>query len=74
MESNHGLILKGKAEELGEKPILMPFCPPKIPYGQTESESGVSLERPAFNYLSHVTDWRFSIEVQENIFSVHGVA
>jgi hypothetical protein len=26
-----GMILKGKTEELGEKPVPVPFCPPQIP-------------------------------------------
>jgi hypothetical protein len=28
MESHHGMILTGKTEELGEKPVPVPLCPP----------------------------------------------
>jgi hypothetical protein len=35
---------QGKTEELGEKPVPVPLCPPQIPHG-----------RPAANRLSHGT-------------------
>jgi hypothetical protein len=28
MESHGGMILTGKTEELGEKPVPVPLCPP----------------------------------------------
>jgi hypothetical protein len=28
-----------KTEELGEKPVLVPLCPPQIPHGQTRDRT-----------------------------------
>jgi hypothetical protein len=30
MESHGGMILTGKTEEIREKPVPVPYCPPKI--------------------------------------------
>jgi hypothetical protein len=35
MENDSGMILQGKAEELGEKPVTVPLCPPQFPHGLT---------------------------------------
>jgi hypothetical protein len=32
MESHGGMILTGETEELGEKPVPVPLCPPQIPH------------------------------------------
>jgi hypothetical protein len=45
--SNGGMIWQGKTEELGEKPVPVPLCPPQIP--------GLRAERPAINRMSHGT-------------------
>jgi hypothetical protein len=33
MENDGGMILTGEREELGEKPVLVPLCPPQFPHG-----------------------------------------
>jgi hypothetical protein len=33
---------QGKTEELGEKPVPVPFCPPQIPHGLTRARTRVS--------------------------------
>jgi hypothetical protein len=33
---------QGKTEELGEKPVLVPFCPPQIPQGLTPDRTWAS--------------------------------
>jgi hypothetical protein len=51
LESDGGIIhLRGKTEELGEKPVPVPLCPPQIPYGLTRARIW-----PATNDLSHGT-------------------
>jgi hypothetical protein len=42
------MALTGKTEELEEKPVPVPYCPPQIP-------QGIHGERPATNRLSHST-------------------
>jgi hypothetical protein len=37
MESNGGMILTGKTEELGEERAPVPLCPSQIPQGQTRA-------------------------------------
>jgi len=37
LESDGGMILTGETEELGEKPVPVPLCPPQIPYGLTRA-------------------------------------
>jgi hypothetical protein len=44
-------ILTGKTEELGEKPVPVPLCPPQIPHGFTRARARAS----ATNNLSHGT-------------------
>jgi hypothetical protein len=36
-------IDRGKTEELGEKPVAVPLCPPQIPYGLTGRGPGPPL-------------------------------
>ena len=36
---------QGKTEVLGEKPILVPLCPPQIPHGQTRDRNRASTVR-----------------------------
>jgi hypothetical protein len=43
--------IDGKTVELGEKPVPVSYCPPKIP----GNEPGLCNERPATNRLSHGT-------------------
>jgi hypothetical protein len=46
LESNGGMIYwQGKTEELGEKPVPVPFCPPQIPYGLTRARTRASVVR-----------------------------
>jgi hypothetical protein len=41
LESDGGMIYwQGKTEELGEKPVPMPLCPPQIPHVLTGREPG----------------------------------
>jgi hypothetical protein len=37
MESHGGIILTGKIEELGEKHVPVPLCPPQTPHGLTRA-------------------------------------
>jgi hypothetical protein len=39
MENDDGMILTGKTEKLGDKPVSMPLCPPQIPYGLTRART-----------------------------------
>jgi hypothetical protein len=41
---------QGKTEELGEKPVPVPLCPPQIPHGLTQ----------AWTRASAVTGWRLT--------------
>jgi hypothetical protein len=36
MEKRGGMILTGETEELGEKSVPLPVCPPQIPHGLTK--------------------------------------
>jgi hypothetical protein len=45
---------QGKTEEVGEKPVPVPLCPPQIPRGLT-ANPGLRGGRPAANRLSHGT-------------------
>jgi hypothetical protein len=52
-ESHSGIILKGKTEELRERPVPVPLCP-QIPHGLTRVlNPSFRYERPATNHLSH---------------------
>jgi hypothetical protein len=47
---------QGKTEELREKPVPVPLCPPQISRGLTPgSNPGLRGGRPAANLLSHGT-------------------
>jgi hypothetical protein len=39
MENDCGMILTGKTEELGEKPVPAPLFPPQMPHGLTRAQS-----------------------------------
>jgi hypothetical protein len=39
------MILTGETEELGEKPVLGPLCPPQIPHGLTRARTWSSAVR-----------------------------
>jgi hypothetical protein len=48
---------QGKTEELGEKPVPVPLCPPQIPHGLTPaSNPDLRGGRPAANRLGHGAD------------------
>jgi hypothetical protein len=45
---------QGETEELGEKPVSVPLCPPQISHGLTRAQNpGLRGDRPATNHLSH---------------------
>jgi hypothetical protein len=45
---------QGKTEELGEKPVPVPLCPPQIPHGLARDRTpGLRGGRPAANRLSY---------------------
>jgi hypothetical protein len=46
MESDGGMILTGKIEELGEKPVPIPLCPPQITHGQTRARTRAFADWP----------------------------
>jgi hypothetical protein len=39
MERHGEIILTGKTEELGGKPVPVPLCPPHIPHGITQASA-----------------------------------
>jgi hypothetical protein len=39
MESDTGMILTGEIEELVQKPVPVPLCPPQIPHGLTRVQT-----------------------------------
>jgi hypothetical protein len=45
LESDGGIILTGETEELGEKPVPVPLCPPQIPHGLTRARTRASAVR-----------------------------
>jgi hypothetical protein len=45
MENDGGMMLRGKTEELGEKPVPVPLCPPQIPHGLTRARTRDSAVR-----------------------------
>jgi hypothetical protein len=49
MESHGGMILTGESEELGEKPVQMPLCPP-----QNSVEGGFTIVYPGFLHFALV--------------------
>jgi hypothetical protein len=56
MESYGGIILTGKAEELEEKPVPVPLCPPQKPtWIDLGANPVLRGERSATNDLSHGT-------------------
>jgi hypothetical protein len=57
LESDGGIIYwQGKTEELGEKPVPAPLCPPEIPHGLTGARTRASAVRGQWlNDLSHGT-------------------
>jgi hypothetical protein len=57
LDSDGGMIYwQGKTEELREKPVPVPLCPPQIPHGLNRAlNPGLCGERPATNDLSHGT-------------------
>jgi hypothetical protein len=57
---------QGKTEELGEKPVPVPLCPPQIPLG---ANPGRHVERPATNHLSHGTDLQLKASHYDQVLS-----
>jgi hypothetical protein len=56
LDSEDGIIYwQGKTEELWEKPVPVPPCPPQIPHGLIRARTRTSAVRPATNDLSHGT-------------------
>jgi hypothetical protein len=47
MEGQDGMILTGKIEELGGKPVRIPLCPPQITHGQTRARTRAFADRPS---------------------------
>jgi hypothetical protein len=45
LEKDGGMILAGETEELGEKPVPVPLCPPQIPHGLTWARTRASAVR-----------------------------
>jgi hypothetical protein len=45
MENNDGMILTVETEKLGEKPVLVPLCPPQVPHGLTQARTRDSTDR-----------------------------
>jgi hypothetical protein len=43
MENHGGMILRGKPEELGEKPVPVPLCQPQIKHGAIRARTGASV-------------------------------
>jgi hypothetical protein len=63
---------QGKTEDLGEKPVPVPLCPPQIPHSDPNANSGLRGDTPATNRLSHGTalqrkymkkKWTYLLEV-----------
>jgi hypothetical protein len=61
MENDGGMILTGENEELGEKPVPVPLCPPQIPHGLARERTRASA----------VTDRRLTIT---QVYLSHGTA
>jgi hypothetical protein len=57
MDSHGVMILKGKTELLGGKPVPMQLCPPQIPQTDPDANPGLHGKRPATNRLSHGTGY-----------------
>jgi hypothetical protein len=64
---------QGKREELGEKPVPVPLCPPQIPHGLTQSQTRAFVMRGWWhNCLSLgmasviVTNWQLWTIINEN--------
>jgi hypothetical protein len=52
LESDGGMIYcQGKTEELGEKPVPAPLCPPQIPHGLTRARTRASAVRSTLRPL-----------------------
>jgi hypothetical protein len=53
MDRYGGMSLTGKAEELREKPVPVPLCPPQITYGLIQVQTqGLHAKRMVTNCLS----------------------
>jgi hypothetical protein len=64
MELRRNEIDRGKTEELGEKPVPVPLCPPQIPHGLTRDRTRAS----AADRLSHGTASLQYLQPEEVIF------
>jgi hypothetical protein len=42
MASYGGMVLTGDTEEIGEKPVPVPLCPPQIPHGPNRMRTPAS--------------------------------
>jgi hypothetical protein len=62
---------QGKTEELGEKPVPVPLCPPQIPHSDPSTNSGLRGDTPATNRLSHGTALQrnYMKKIKEHIYS-----
>jgi hypothetical protein len=67
VEGYGGPILTQKTKELGEKPVPVPFCPPKIPHGLNPGAyPDLRCETPANNRLRYgMTNWYMKIVLNE---------
>jgi hypothetical protein len=59
LDNDGGMIYwRGKTEELGEKPVSVPLCPPQFPHGLTWTWTRASTVSGRWlNNLSHGTAW-----------------
>jgi hypothetical protein len=56
MENHGGMILTGKTEEIGEKPVPVPYCLyQKSTWTDLGTNPGLCCERPMTNHLCHGT-------------------
>jgi hypothetical protein len=55
LESDGGMILTEKTEELGEKPVSVSHCPPNPTWIDPGANLGLRGDSPATNRLSHGT-------------------
>jgi hypothetical protein len=77
LESDGGIIYwQGKTEELGEKPIPLPLCPPQIPHGITRARTRASAVRgrrlTTWAMVRHASSlYSNSCQVLRSISSIH---
>jgi hypothetical protein len=69
MESNGGMMMTGKREQLGGKPIRVPLCPPQIPHNRLACREPGAFRKRSRNVNHSTTTFGIVVQMYNNVIS-----